>query len=62
MTRYLIEDLNTHCTYEFYKYADAYKKYDDLKRDIPNPKLIMTSFTPDYKQYITIKKVIDSTV
>ena len=62
MIRYLIEDFNTHCTYEFCNYTDASKKYDNLKRSITNPKLIMTSFTPDYKQYITIKKVIDSTV
>ena len=60
MIRYLIEDLNTHCDYEFYNCTSAYKKYNDLLS--PEPRLIMTSFTPDYLHSVTVKHVIQSTI
>lgn len=62
MTRYLIEDLNTHCDYEFCDYTVAHKKYNDLLNASPNPQLIMTSFTPDYLHSVTVKHVIQSTI
>ena len=62
MTRYLIEDLNTHCDYEFYDYTSAHKKYNDLLNASPKPQLIMTNFTPDYLHSIIVKCVIQSTI
>ena len=62
MTRYLIEDLNTHCDYEFYDYTAAHKKYNDLLNASPKPQLIMTNFTPDYLHSIIVKRVIQSTI
>lgn len=62
MTRYLIEDLNTHCDYEFYDYTSAHKKYNDLLNASPKPQLIMTNFTPDYLHSVIVKHVIQSTI
>lgn len=62
MIRYLIEDRNTHCDYEFYNYTSAYKKYNDLLNASLEPQLIMTSFTPDYSHSVTVKHVIQSTI
>lgn len=61
MARYNIEDLNTHCSYDFGNYGEATRKYNELLKQSPDPKLIMKCFTPNYKSGEIIIRILETT-
>ena len=60
--KYLVEDFNTHCNYEFFNYAAAEKKYKELSAASSKPRVVMTSLTPDNSRDTIIKNIVKSTI